>query len=249
MRAARVSQNSKVAVGQLNNELKLTIKLHKVEESWRFGRFITMSDTFYFVTVFSHCHLIPFSHKNTDYRCFKHNRVFSFWSWTHLHIARPEARTERWKTGRCGQTEWRGFLCKPAHLWWSQKKSFHIRLFTCLFRLGEGWVPSFTTYYASSEVYQWTNTGNHLLCVLLLEFLLQRNASRKFEENTLLSTTMHSVIIFRAAICLFSLLNLNFWSIKCQEVVKSDRYNLCKPKVTFSNVLFWPTNTQKPEDI
>ena len=35
MRALRVNQNSKVAAGQLNNELKLTIKLCKAERSCR----------------------------------------------------------------------------------------------------------------------------------------------------------------------------------------------------------------------
>ncbi len=36
MKAVRVNQNSKVAGGQLNNELKLTIKLSKAEGSFRF---------------------------------------------------------------------------------------------------------------------------------------------------------------------------------------------------------------------
>ena len=35
MRALRVNQNSKVAAGQLNNELKLIIKLRKAEQNCR----------------------------------------------------------------------------------------------------------------------------------------------------------------------------------------------------------------------
>ena len=34
MRELRVNQNSKVAAGQLNSELKLTVKLHKAEGSY-----------------------------------------------------------------------------------------------------------------------------------------------------------------------------------------------------------------------
>ncbi len=85
MRAVRVNQNSKRLAGQLDNELKLTTKLHEAADSaapniiWRF---ITEQHLF---TSFSHYHLLIRCYsKNIDYSCFKAVWVFfivEFSSW------------------------------------------------------------------------------------------------------------------------------------------------------------------------
>ncbi len=71
MRAVRVNQNGKVVGGQLNSELKLTIKLHKAKGScrfrWSFSVGPSLRATSLTVTLFSHFNLIHCYYKNITY--------------------------------------------------------------------------------------------------------------------------------------------------------------------------------------
>ncbi len=72
MRAVRVNLNSKVAARQLNNELKLAIRLRKVElqiQEIILCRFTTANDLFHIVTLFS---LVQSVGLNQHYLIFGH---------------------------------------------------------------------------------------------------------------------------------------------------------------------------------
>lgn len=87
---------------------------------------------------------------------------------THLHIAQPEARTERWTSGRCGRTEWRGFLCKRAHLWEQKKKHFFcLFFFTCSWilmdrKLSWDFPSSYFRFVIPKAIIDWKIISHHL---------------------------------------------------------------------------------------